>query len=150
MKIIERNYVVALPLDHGDNLLLQRKDNAYRFWPNYWCTFGGGIKEGENLTDTLLREMREENGLILTDINLFTSHDFSDFTKVGDPINRRGTVHYFGAKFDGDLTKVRLKEGAGFSTFDRNELWRYNKFGLIVPYNYEVIDRFMNSISQQS
>lgn len=145
MKIIDREYTVAMPLDPKDNLLLQRKDSGYRFWPNYWCTFGGGLKKGEVPIEALVREMREENGLILTDIALFESQSFSDETKFGDPIRRQGIVHYFSARFDGDLKKVRIGEGAGFSIFDKAELIKYNKLDLIVPYNYEVIERFMDS-----
>ena len=93
-------------------------------------------------------KMSEENGLILTDIIIFDSQEFSDITKFGEPVTRQGTVHYFGARFDGDLKKVRIGEGAGFSVFDRDELVRYNKLGLIVPYNYEVIKRFIGSLSR--
>lgn len=147
MKTIGREYAVAMPLDPKNNLLLQRKDSDYKFWPNFWCTFGGGVKPGETLTNTLLREMMEENGLILTDIALFESQSFSDETKFGDPIKRQGIVHYFSARFDGDIKKIKIGEGAGFSIFDKPELYRYNELGLIVPYNFEVIDRFISSIN---
>ena len=145
MKVVQRDYVVAMPLDPRKNLLLQRKDAGYRFWPNFWCTFGGGVKPGEETIETLLREIREENGLILTNIALFESQNFSDKTKFGEEVRREGVVHYFCAQFDGDLKKVRIGEGAGFSVFDKNELAKYSQLGLIVPYNYEVIERFMNS-----
>ncbi|MBS3093933.1 NUDIX hydrolase [Candidatus Pacearchaeota archaeon] len=146
MKTIQRSYVVALPLNHRNNLLLQRKDRGYKFWPNYWCTFGGGMKDGEGLEDTFLREMREENGLLLTYIAHFESQIFFDETKFGDPLRREGVVHYFSARFDGDLKKVKIGEGAGFSLFDKDELARYNQLGLIVPYNYTVIEKLMNSL----
>ncbi|MEK6872940.1 MAG: NUDIX hydrolase [Nanoarchaeota archaeon] len=147
MKTIERNYSVGMPLDPNNRLLLQRKDSGYIFWPNYWCTFGGGMKKGEYPLETIVREIKEENGLELTDIKLFELQPFVDYSKFGDPIERKGFVYYFGSRFDGNLKKVRIGEGAGFSVFDREELVRYNKLGLIVPNNYEVIDRFMNSIS---
>lgn len=144
MKIIERNYCVAMPLDTENRLILQRKDSGYPFWPNYWCTFGGGMKNNENPLETLIREMKEENNLELFDVKLFESQKFVDYSKIGDPIERKGTVHYFSARFDGDLGKIRLREGAGFSIFDKPELYRYNELGLIVPYNFEVIDRFIS------
>ena len=147
MKIIQRDYAVAIPIDPKNNVLLQRKDSGYRFWPNFWCTFGGGLKEGETPVNTLIREMREENGLTLSDIALFESQSFCDETKYGEPTRRQGIVHYFSARFDGDLKKIKFGEGAGFSIFDKPELYRYNELGLIVPYNFEVIDRFISSIN---
>ena len=91
--------------------------------------------------------MREENGLELDNIVLFKSQRFSDETKFGDPVRRQGTCHYFSGYFDGDLKKVKIGEGAGFSLFDNEELVRYNQLSLIVPHNYEVIKEFMDSLS---
>jgi len=145
-KIIERDYAAGMILDPNNNILLQRKDKGYIFWPNYWCTFGGGIRPEENPKETLIREIEEENELELFDIELFKSQPFVDCSKFGEPIKRKGIVHYFSAKFDGNLKNIKIGEGAGFSIFDREELIRYNKFGLIIPYNYEIIDRFYESL----
>jgi len=145
-KVIERECVVAMPLDPDERVLLQNKDSGYIFWPNMWCTFGGGMKPGENPKDTLSREMQEENGLILMDISLFESRSFEDHSQFGDSLIRKGTVHYFGAKFDGDLSKIVFREGAGWKMFEIEELERYHQSGLVVPHDYVVVRAFLNSL----
>ena len=43
----------------GHILLQHRTDDALRL-PGYWAFFGGGIEQGENPTEALKREIREE------------------------------------------------------------------------------------------
>ena len=43
----------------GHILLQHRTDDAIRL-PGYWAFFGGGIEKGENPTEALKREIREE------------------------------------------------------------------------------------------
>jgi 8-oxo-dGTP pyrophosphatase MutT (NUDIX family) len=43
----------------GHILLQHRTDDAFRL-PGYWAFFGGGIEHGENPTEALRREIREE------------------------------------------------------------------------------------------
>ena len=43
----------------GPILLQHRTDDAFRL-PGYWAFFGGGIEQGENPTEALRREIREE------------------------------------------------------------------------------------------
>lgn len=146
MKTIEREYAVAMPLDPQNRILLQNKDSGYVFWPNYWCTFGGGMGAGEEPRITLAREVREENGLVLSDVRLFDSREFEDYSQFGEEITRRGLVHYFEARFDGDLSKIALREGGGFKLFEEEELARYNELELVVPYNYAVIKDFYDCL----
>ena len=143
-----RDYAVAMPIDPNNRILLQGKDAEYFFWPNMWCTFGGGVREDEKPMDALVREMREENGLVLTDVELFDSREFVDsYQPPNDElIVRTGTTHYFEARFDGDLSKIVFKEGAGFKTFSIDELCMYNELGLVVPSNYEAIRDFYENM----
>ena len=144
----ERDYAVAMPLDSQNRILLQNKDDGYFFWPNKWCTFGGGVRAGEDPLNTLMREMREENGLVLTNVKLFDSREFVDSYQPdsGELIVRTGKTHYFGARFDGDLSKIVFKEGAGFKTFAIDELTKYHELGLVVPCNYAAINDFYESL----
>lgn len=49
----------------GKVLMLHRSDN------DCWCFPGGGLELGENLEEAALREVFEETGLTLNDIELF-------------------------------------------------------------------------------
>jgi 8-oxo-dGTP diphosphatase len=51
--------VFILYTSSGHILLQHRTDDAFRL-PGYWAFFGGGIEEGENPTEALKREIREE------------------------------------------------------------------------------------------
>jgi 8-oxo-dGTP pyrophosphatase MutT (NUDIX family) len=51
--------VFILYTSSGHILLQHRTDDAFRL-PGYWAFFGGGIEEGENATEALKREIREE------------------------------------------------------------------------------------------
>jgi len=148
VEVCMRDYAVAMPLDPENRVLLQNKTNDYYFWPDMWCTFGGGVKENEDPLVALKREMGEENGLNLTEVQLFDSREYSDSGTAPDGklIVRVGITHYFGAKFDGDISKVVLKEGGGFKKFGRDELVRYNGFGLVVPSNFKALSDFYSSL----
>jgi 8-oxo-dGTP diphosphatase len=51
--------VFILYTSTGHILLQHRTDDAFRL-PGYWAFFGGGIEQGENPTEALEREIREE------------------------------------------------------------------------------------------
>jgi 8-oxo-dGTP diphosphatase len=51
--------VFILYTSSGHILLQHRTDDAFRL-PAYWAFFGGGIEQGENPTEALKREIREE------------------------------------------------------------------------------------------
>jgi 8-oxo-dGTP diphosphatase len=51
--------VCILYTSSGHILLQHRTDDAFRL-PGYWAFFGGGIEQGENATEALKREIREE------------------------------------------------------------------------------------------
>jgi 8-oxo-dGTP diphosphatase len=51
--------VFILYTSSGHILLQHRTDDAFRL-PGYWAFFGGGIEQGENPTEALKREIREE------------------------------------------------------------------------------------------
>jgi len=95
-----------------------------------------------------LREIKEKNGLKLFNIGLFCEQSFSEKTKMGPLKKRQGTIHYYSAKFDGNLENIRIKEGVGFGVFDELELKEYDEFGLIVPDNYDVIEAFYESLKK--
>ena len=148
MESINKDISVGLIINQKDQLLLQKKDRGYFFWPNYWCLFGGGIKNNETSLKALVREMKNENGLSLSDIKLFCIKEYSDVAKIGKEkgLKRYGKLNCFTARFLGDLKEIKVKEGIGFAFFDYDEIKKYNKLGLIIPYLYEVIDEFYKSL----
>lgn len=64
MKVIQRNACRAILLTPQNEVLLIKLSNPNGNWTG-WITAGGGIDEGENDTDALRRELREELGVDL-------------------------------------------------------------------------------------
>lgn len=153
MEIIQRDYSCGLIIDPKNRIFLQKKDRDYFWWPNFWCLFGGGIKNNEDTLEALVRETKEESGLNLFDTKFFLLQQFSVIAKTGAKkgiLETRGNLYYFSSKFDGNLENIKLKEGAGFAVFDESELIQYNKFDLILPYNYKIIEMFYKSLKNST
>jgi ADP-ribose pyrophosphatase YjhB (NUDIX family) len=141
-------YVGALILNPSDEILLQRKDAGYpkRELAGMWTTFGGAGNNDENPIEAFYREVcKEETGLeSLTHVKLFETVHI-DESKLGVTYRpSKGPCHFFRARFDGKLDKIKLREGAGFSTYSQEELRliENNTF----PYVFEVIKRFYDSL----
>ena len=143
--MIKKEAVLGLIVDSKNRMLLQRKDEDYAFWLDYWTIFGGEIEEKESEIDTLLREIKEELGINLKDTRFFCRTVVLETVKnfkFGGIREKETTISYFVVKFDGDLGKISLKEGAGYSIFTEDEIRRYGKLGLIVPHIYKVIEEY--------
>lgn len=69
----------------GKILLVKRTDED-SFWPGYWETVGGGMKEGENPQTALSREIKEESNLsviVREPFNVFSFFNEKKEFKVG-------------------------------------------------------------------
>lgn len=64
---INRTIVVALIISADDLILFGRKKEG-GVYPDCWYLPGGGVREGEKLEETLQRELKEETGLDLNQL----------------------------------------------------------------------------------
>jgi len=64
--------------DENRILLLLRDDKPDIPYPNMWDVPGGHVDPGESPEDCIIREMKEEMDLQLTDFSLFTVMEFDD------------------------------------------------------------------------
>lgn len=141
-------YVGALILNPKKEILLQRKDSGYpkKQFAGMWTVFGGVSNCGENPFDTFIREVcKEETGLEnLLDIRMFETINIDESKYEITHKPSKGPCHFFECKFDGDLSKIRLGEGAGFSVFAEQELKQIENNSF--PYVFEVIKKFYNNL----
>ena len=57
---VEKN-VYAFIIDDNKNVLLQKRSNTKKLWPNMWdVTVGGHVDSGEFGRQALIREVKEE------------------------------------------------------------------------------------------
>ncbi|HEX6900508.1 MAG TPA: NAD(+) diphosphatase [Thermoanaerobaculia bacterium] len=61
---------VIVRVEHGDRILLARSPH---FAPGVYSTLAGFVEPGESLEDTVIREVREESGVTVTNVRYFGS-----------------------------------------------------------------------------
>lgn len=87
--------VKALIINSDNEILLAYSNNFYQF-P------GGHVEDGENLNNTLNREIKEETGIVLNDYNIkpfaVSYRYFKDFPNLNE--NRKNEIYYYEIKTD--------------------------------------------------
>jgi 8-oxo-dGTP pyrophosphatase MutT (NUDIX family) len=117
-------------LTTSNEYLLQRRWNRSGFYfPGYWGLFGGGLKRQEDPETAARREILEELGLRLGDMELIMEFDF-DFS--GLRLNKI-TRWFFKAHIsERDIGAISLNEGDEVRAFSAEEaLSQYQ----LVPYD---------------
>lgn len=110
---------LGIILNPREEALLLLKDGGYHWSPWQWGFPGGGIEDGENPEDALLREVGEEfNIRNLEDIRRFGIHGMRDVSTTGK--RREVKAYVFSARFNGKISEIRVGEGAGFGFFPRH------------------------------
>jgi 8-oxo-dGTP pyrophosphatase MutT (NUDIX family) len=61
----KRNVVAAI-IERGGRFLLGKRSPHKRSAPGYWAPISGGIEAGESQADAVVREVREETGLMVS------------------------------------------------------------------------------------
>ena len=127
--------VVAIIYNSKNEVLLQKKDLGYPWFPGKWCLFGGGIEIKEDKETALYREISEELGFRPDNLDFFREFNYEDSCHLGI---RKGKQHVHTCKFYGDLADLALKEGAGLAFFSSEELDKYP----IVEHDLAVLKEF--------
>lgn len=92
-------------------LLLLRDDIAGIPYPGCWDIPGGHVEEGETPEQCIVREMKEEIGLAITQVQLFNKYETSD------------KIEYtYWQKADLDVSTIILNEGQKLKWFTKEEI----------------------------
>jgi len=97
--------------DAGQVLLLLRDDNPAIPYPNMWDLPGGHVEPDETPRECIVREMREEMGLELTDFEPASVMEFSDRFE-----------HTFWTRANLQIDEINLTEGQRLQWFSREEI----------------------------
>lgn len=115
-----RGAMAIITNSHGKYLLHLRDDIPGIVWPGHWSVLGGGCDPGETPRQTIVRELREEAGLFLTDLDeLYRAPDLHGSGQL---------LTFFAARWDGDAGSLELNEGQGLGWFSPEQL-----DGLTIP-----------------
>lgn len=102
--------VYAFIIDKNSNILLQKRSAKKKLWPNMWdVTVGGHVDTGEFGRQSLIREVKEELGIDITDDDIKYLVGSSSINIKGDIINKHYNECYLITK-DIDTSKIKLQE----------------------------------------
>jgi 8-oxo-dGTP diphosphatase len=104
-------------------LLFLRDDTPAIPYPNMWDVPGGHVESGETPEECIVREIKEEIGVDLSDFQLFSAIEFSD------------RIEYtFWKKADLNIERIHLTEGQCLKWFSAEEVSRIK-----LPYGFNQI-----------
>ena len=69
--------VSLLLLVKGNKYLMVKRSFEEENYPGYWGVPGGKMEEGESPKDALIREIKEELGIIITDLKPLGKYEFN-------------------------------------------------------------------------
>ena len=98
--------------------VLQLRDNDSNIpEPGMWSLFGGTIEKEESPEDAVVREIKEELSITLTNYQFFCDFEYRD-----KATNRLIHFHIFESDISDQWGKCRLFEGQSFDHFKFSEL----------------------------
>lgn len=137
---VQKRYAsIAFCVNSGYILLSKDKDL------DYWEMPGGGVEEGEDALDALVREVREETGLSVTVTDPKPIHESGDMFYANDrDIYYDSTRRAYSLELQNNpivFSSIFNEEMSAFGFFSRQELEGLN----IEPLHREIIEQYFSS-----
>ncbi|WP_236242395.1 NUDIX hydrolase [Streptomyces sp. CC228A] len=120
---------VILTNSHGQYLLHLRDAHKPICDPGTWSLIGGGPEGQETPDEAIVRELREEAGLVIPDLKLFTT------VSASGPHVTEGRIQVYEGRWDGDADQLPVTEGIMFRWFDVDTMAHLS----MCPWAYEAI-----------
>ena len=116
---------VGFILNQRQEALVMIKDDGYPWQDNLVGLFGGKIEGDEQPIDAFGREVVEEMGPgLIQKVTYLFEHPFAD-THKNNQRTRNGKLYVHAAQFTGNISDIRLQEGAGFAFISEKSLPRF-------------------------
>jgi 8-oxo-dGTP pyrophosphatase MutT (NUDIX family) len=114
----------------GNKFLVQQRDFNVNKYPGIWTLFGGNIKDGEEAGDALRRELLEELGYRIGEVEfLFSRVRVQDEVEVEDNI--------FACEVGEEILDCKLSEGVDMKFVRIDEM---KKLDMFEPFRDYVLD----------
>ena len=107
---------IILENDKGEILLYLRDNKPDIPFPNYWDLIGGHVEEGETPEEALLREVKEELDIDLTDYTFYKKYE----CLTGDAYEN--IKYIYSGKINLPIEEVTLLEGVRPQYFSKAEI----------------------------
>ena len=116
--------VYGFIIDENKNVLLQKRSANKKLWPNLWdVTAGGHVNVGEFGRQALIREVKEEIGIEITDDDIKYLVGSSSINVQGDIINKHYNECYIINKtINIEDIKLQEEEVAEVKYFSKEEI----------------------------
>ena len=102
--------VYAFIIDDKGNILLQKRSNNKKLWPNMWdVTVGGHVDAGEFGRQALIREVKEELGISINDDDIKYLVGSTSINEQGDIINKHYNECYLITK-NIDISDIKIQK----------------------------------------
>lgn len=102
--------VALFIINSKDQVLLQKRSKNKKMWPDMWdITAGGHVDSGEFGFEAVIREAKEELGIILNKSDIDFIGCCTSVNTKGDSIDKHFNEYYIAEK-DIDETKLKLDE----------------------------------------
>lgn len=108
-------YAVAAVIQKGDNVLLSRRSMMSRGQPGKWENAGGEVDDGETPEEAIVREIKEELGVVFNIKNILLEDNFP---------NSDGTWHVilYSGNIDGEPKAMIPEETSEIRWFKISQL----------------------------
>jgi 8-oxo-dGTP diphosphatase len=107
---------IILENDKGEILLYLRDNKPDIPFPNYWDLIGGHVEEGETPEEALVREVKEELDIDLTDYTFYKKYE----CLTGDAYEN--IKYIYSGKINLPIEEVTLLEGVRPQYFSKSEI----------------------------
>ena len=132
---VARGAVAVITDDTGRLLMHLRDDIPGIVWPGYWTILGGGCDPGEHPDAAIVRELDEEAGLSIPDLE--TLFEITDTTGSGQRLS------VYTGRWTGDPARLPLSEGVELRFVSSSELTELK----IPPHIQAILRRFHDSVT---
>jgi mutator protein MutT len=105
--VIERRVAVVFLVDPQGRVLMQHRDSHAKVSPNQWAMPGGKIEDGETPEEAARREVWEETGLTVTELQHYVTRTRPSVTTAEGLVE----MHVYCAPTDATQDQIVLGEG---------------------------------------